>query len=209
MARRTRQEAEQTRENILKAALDIIYEKGYARSTFVDIARQISLTKGAIYWHFKSKPDMFLALGRQMEDRIGSKIHGVFDKLPTLSELKQMLFETILFISEDEQVRKYYAIVFYRMEWTEDLLPIKTFFENQDQKMAEWVGEILHHAMANDEILERKNIPVLTRAILGLVDGMLSYCLYGSGKGAENTREVVQTGLDMFFMGMQMKDERL
>ena len=45
MARRTKEEAQQTRETILMAALDMFCDKGYSRTTFDEIAKKINLTK--------------------------------------------------------------------------------------------------------------------------------------------------------------------
>ena len=207
MPRRTKQEAEETRENILNAALDVIYKKGYARTTFVDIANQIKLTKGAVYWHFKNKPAMFLALGRQMEDRIENTLHSVFDKIHTLNDLKQILLQIILLISEDEQLRKYYRIVFYRMEWTDELLSMKHFFDQQDEDMVQWSKDILYQAQLKKEIPENKNIDHLSRALSALVGGLLAYCLSDSNENAKNKSKIVQTGLDTFFTGLWAQDE--
>jgi len=207
MPRRNKMEAEETRDNILNAALDVIYEKGYARSTFVDIAERINLTKGAVYWHFKSKPDMFLALGRQMEDKIENTLQSVFDKSNTLNDLKQMLLKMILFIAEEQQLRKYYTIVFYRMEWTEELLSIKLFFDHQDELMLDWIMEILHHAQTKNEISEKKNIHYFSRALIALVNGLLAYCITDIDDSNENVSQIVQAGLDTFFIGLQADDE--
>ena len=54
MARRSKVEAAETREKILKALLDGFARKGYSNTTFVDIADEIGVTKGAIYWYFKN-----------------------------------------------------------------------------------------------------------------------------------------------------------
>ena len=62
MPRRTKEEAEKTRQEILFSALDIFYEKGYSKTTFDEIAKRINLTKGAVYWHFRNKPDIIAAL---------------------------------------------------------------------------------------------------------------------------------------------------
>ena len=207
MPRRTKQEAEATRESILNAALDVIYEKGYARSTFVDIAKKIKLSKGAVYWHFKNKPDMFLALGRQMENNIENRLQSMFDKTYTLNDLKRILLKMILLIAEDDRLRKYYRIVFYRMEWTEELLPIKEFFDNQDVLMLDWIMEIFDHAQTKNEILPEKNTHNIARALDAFVDGLIAYCITDIDNAKENVSQIVQTGLDTFFTGLQLRDE--
>ncbi len=60
--RRTKAEAAETRAAILIAAERIFFEKGVANSTLDDIAAAASVTRGAIYWHFQSKSDLFLEL---------------------------------------------------------------------------------------------------------------------------------------------------
>lgn len=62
MARRTKEDAARTRLRILKAAGDLFSKKGYDRTTFEDIAVRIRLTKGAVYWHFRSKPELLRQL---------------------------------------------------------------------------------------------------------------------------------------------------
>lgn len=61
--RRTKAEAEQTRQDILHAALQLFDEQGYGATSLVQIAKQVGLTRGAIYWHFKDKGDILRALG--------------------------------------------------------------------------------------------------------------------------------------------------
>jgi len=203
MARRTKQEAAETKISILNAALDIIYDKGYARSTFVDIAERIHLTKGAVYWHFKSKPDLFLELSREMEEKIDNALESLFNEAGSLEELKHTLFEMIRLITKDDQLRKYYTIVFSRMEWTEEVLPVKRFFDQQDESIMAWVLELLGNAQKLNEIPVEKDITVLSRALLELVSGLLSYSLYHSDRSNKKNSGVVQTGLDTFFIGMQ------
>jgi AcrR family transcriptional regulator len=51
-----------TRSKLLDAALTVFAKKGYDRATLDDIALEASMTKGAVYWHFASKAELFSAL---------------------------------------------------------------------------------------------------------------------------------------------------
>ncbi|ADV83606.1 TetR/AcrR family transcriptional regulator [Terriglobus saanensis] len=53
---------QETRELLLRAAERIFVRDGYERAELGEIARLAGRTKGAIYAHFKSKEDVFLAL---------------------------------------------------------------------------------------------------------------------------------------------------
>ncbi len=54
--------AEATRLNILHKAFELIYVKGYQTTSIDDIIATTQVTKGAFYYHFKSKDDMGLAI---------------------------------------------------------------------------------------------------------------------------------------------------
>jgi AcrR family transcriptional regulator len=53
---------EHTRSLLLDAAEDVFAEKGFAPATLEDIAQRAGYTKGAIYKHFATKADLFLAV---------------------------------------------------------------------------------------------------------------------------------------------------
>jgi AcrR family transcriptional regulator len=54
--------AAQRRAKILEAAIRCFGEKGYHEATMDDLAAAAGLSKGSLYWHFRSKQDVFLAL---------------------------------------------------------------------------------------------------------------------------------------------------
>lgn len=62
--RRTKSEAEQTRNSILDAALTLFDEQGYTQTTLSSVARQAGVTRGAIYWHFENKDEILIALAQ-------------------------------------------------------------------------------------------------------------------------------------------------
>lgn len=54
--------AEQRRAQIVEAALACFADKGYRTTTMDDIVRASGLSKGSLYWHFRSKEEVFLAV---------------------------------------------------------------------------------------------------------------------------------------------------
>ena len=60
--KRTREEALQTRQHLLEAALEVFHARGVARASLDEIARTAGVTRGALYWHFRNKEDLFDAL---------------------------------------------------------------------------------------------------------------------------------------------------
>lgn len=66
MVRRTKEEAQATRNLILDTAEVVFHERGVSRRTLNDIAQAAGLTRGAIYWHFQDKADFFNAMTQRI-----------------------------------------------------------------------------------------------------------------------------------------------
>lgn len=60
--RRTKAQAEATRQQILDSALKLFDEQGYIQTSLSMIARDADVTRGAIYWHFQNKEEILQAL---------------------------------------------------------------------------------------------------------------------------------------------------
>ena len=57
------------REALLEAAAALFARRGFRETSIDDIAREAGFSKGAVYWHFESKDDLFFALVEQRIDR--------------------------------------------------------------------------------------------------------------------------------------------
>lgn len=62
MVRKTKEESERTYHALLDAALELFTQRGSEGTTLNDIARQVNMTRGAVYWHFQNKGDIIMAL---------------------------------------------------------------------------------------------------------------------------------------------------
>ena len=64
------------RTEILNAALKVFVKRGYAETRMDDIVHEIGLSKGALYHHFQSKRELFLALIEHWMDQFSSLQRG-------------------------------------------------------------------------------------------------------------------------------------
>lgn len=120
MARRTKKEAQKTRQQILDAALKICSEKGYSKTTFVDIANEIGLTKGAVYWHFKTKPELLAAMISYGEE----KQYNLFENmmLESVADLRRGIAEFANTFVSDEEAWKFEFFCGFQIEWSTELM---------------------------------------------------------------------------------------
>ncbi len=119
MARATKEEAQETRKRILDAAEDVFHEQGVARTSLADIAQAASVTRGAIYWHFKNKLDLFDAMCERVRLPMAQMVQDSADECADdpLGQLRA----TCLFVLREAVVnnhaRKVFGILFHRCEY--------------------------------------------------------------------------------------------
>mgnify|MGYP000926718169 CR=1 FL=1 len=56
MVKKSKADAELTRQHLLDAAELLFLERGVSRTSLQHIATAAGATRGAIYWHFKDRP---------------------------------------------------------------------------------------------------------------------------------------------------------
>ena len=76
--RSARAERRDARAALLRAAAAVFAERGFQDASVEDIAHRAGYSKGAIYWHFESKDDLFLAL---LEERLERPIREMIELL--------------------------------------------------------------------------------------------------------------------------------
>jgi TetR/AcrR family acrAB operon transcriptional repressor len=82
MVRKTKAEALATRNAILDAAEIVFQERGVSKTSLAEIAAAAGVTRGAVYWHFTNKVDLFNAMIQ--------RIHGLMEaKLEELQATRQ------------------------------------------------------------------------------------------------------------------------
>lgn len=125
MPRRTKEEAEQTRRALMEAALTLFGEQGYTSTTLADITRRAGVTKGAFYWHFKGKADVFLSLVDKLQAPLDKVFEAAFHAEGTPAQRLHNAHVAVLTAFEsDERVRLIFEIIFLKVEHSPEAEPI-------------------------------------------------------------------------------------
>ncbi len=144
MARRTKAEAESTRAAILDAAEVLFYQQGVSRTTLEKIAAAANVTRGAIYWHFQNKADLFNA----MLERVRLPFQHLLDALDNntadepFGQIRQLYINGLQLIASSEQHHRVLTIVFHRCEYIDELNPAV----NQQDQLDEQAVAVLQRA---------------------------------------------------------------
>jgi len=123
MGRKTKEDAELTRQRIINAAREVFLQRGVSRTTMEHIAAQANVTRGAVYWHFGNKAELFQAMREQvllpLIDRMDDTllVEGAEDPL---TRIERFLCGTIQILEESVETRQTYEIMMIKCEYVDE-----------------------------------------------------------------------------------------
>jgi TetR/AcrR family transcriptional regulator, acrAB operon repressor len=127
MARRTKEEALATRDRILDTAEMLFQQRGVSRTSLHELATAAGVTRGAIYWHFHDKADVFNAMMARvclpLEESCGAGELGPGDD--PLAAIREGLVAMFRRTMSDAQIRRVFEIATHKVEYVEELLAVR------------------------------------------------------------------------------------
>ena len=126
MARRTKEDSQETRLAIIAAARETFHQYGVTRTTMEQIAATAGVTRGAIYWHFTDKTALFYAMREQvllpLMDHTNLELLGEKNRDP-LQRIEQFLKAMIAALTNCDNVRRTFEIMNFKCEYVDELCP--------------------------------------------------------------------------------------
>lgn len=175
MVRKTKEEALATRASILDAAELLFHRQGVSRTSLHDIAQAAGVTRGAVYWHFKDKADVFTT----MMDRVCMPVE---DSSPRacpgagatgLAGLRSHLQEVFHLVAHDERARRVIEIATQKVEYVDELMAVRDrHLEVRGGHVAE-LAEMFEQAQAAGEVPASVPPRQLALGLHAIVDGLL------------------------------------
>ena len=127
MVRKTKEDAEITRQQIINAAREVFLTKGVSKTSLEQIAARAGVTRGAVYWHFKNKTDLFHAMREQVFLPL---IDSLDDTLLTTEEtslsadplvvIENFLQSTVQKLNDHQETRETYEIMMSKCEYVDE-----------------------------------------------------------------------------------------
>ena len=155
MVRKTKDEAELTRQRIIDAAREVFLARGVSRTTLELIASQANVTRGAVYWHFKNKAELFHAMRDQvflpLMDRMDDTLNIENGDDP-LSQIQNSMCETILQLNENTEMRQIYEIMMIKCEYVDEFGTVLQQILNNCSHITEKMQNAYERAQAQNSL---------------------------------------------------------
>ncbi len=129
MVRRTKSDAEATRTALLDAAEQLFQARGVSRTSLQDIASAAGTTRGAIYWHFQDKADLFNAMMERatlpMERGFPDPDKPVDQLVDPIQALRDGMRHVLHLIATDERLRRVFEVVSLQVEYHAEMAAVR------------------------------------------------------------------------------------
>ena len=175
MARRTKADAQATRASLLDAAEHLFQSRGVARTSLNDIALAAGTSRGAIYWHFKDKADLFNAMMERVTLPLEQTLAlaDLEDVHAPVARLRHALLQALRLIACDEQTQRVLLIATHKVEFTEELCAVQQRHQRSQDAVLLYMQTALSAAFSWQE----KAPPVPLEAAAGglqmLIEGLV------------------------------------
>lgn len=179
MARKTKKQAQETRQHILDTALRVFSEHGVSATSLSDIATAAGVTRGAIYWHFKNKAEIFDGIWALAESKIDEFEIEYQTKFPDnpLRVMRELLIYMLRLTVSDTHWRSIMEIAFHKCEFVGEMLQSynarKELYLSCYVDIEENLIECIRLGMLPTDILPRRAAIALRAYFSGVMENWL------------------------------------
>lgn len=141
MARRTKADAMATHDNILDCAENLFVQRGVSRTTLQHIADAAGVTRGAIYWHFADKADIFNAMLQRARMPFESAVQTLaeFDSRDPLADVEKYALLVFRLLETDSRARRIFEIATLKIEYVNDM---SAMGRRRAETAADWLAHV-------------------------------------------------------------------
>lgn len=184
------------RDTILEKAKSLFIQHGYHGLSMREIAEEVGVSKAALYYHFKDKEELFIAVLNQNLDHMGIEIDAIRASSKTSSEMIVKFIEYVL--TQPAEQRSVIRLGTQEMSQL-SAESRKQFNDTYHQKFIGQVQEIISSGMKNSEF-KTMDPDIATWALLGL----LYPYLYPNHSGSSPlSREKIDLIISLFMDGIK------
>jgi len=181
LARRTKEEALATRHKLLDAAEHLFQAQGVSRTSLQDIARRAGVTRGAIYWHFKDKADLFNAMMERvtlpMEESFhhetGDAENADAVNISALQHIRQATLNALRQIVTDAQTRRVFEVATQKVEYVQELQAVRLRHLAVRNGFLTRIERSINAAALHTGLQLPITAPIAAQGLHALIDGLI------------------------------------
>ena len=185
MPRNTKAEAARTRDRIVTCARRVFARTGVNVASLEEVAREAGVTRGAVYWHFRDKADLFMAVRAQTGPLLRLEASGTDDPL---AALEQGLLAAMDRLAKDDSAREAYEVMLWRCEYVGDFAKVRRDLMDAGETFLAQTESLYRQAARRGQLVHGTDPSLAALETFCLYAGMLKVWLADSTSRALRRR---------------------
>jgi len=175
MARKTKEDAQKSRDQILDAAEHVFYRKGFTLATMADIAEKSQLSRGAVYGHYKGKLEVATAMAERVIQQASP--FQAEPALGALANLKRYCLHEIRSYIEPSSIQRVLFFLYVGIDDSPELLQLRFAWE---KKRINQIESLLKQAITDGELSAGVDFDLISLYCQSTIEGVFSIVYFGS-----------------------------
>ena len=175
MVRRTREAAAATREQLLDAAERVFRDRGVTRTSLAEVAAEAGLTRGAVYWHFRDKADLFAAMCERATSPMDTLVEQASEATAAspLATLRALCVDALTHLADDPRTQAVFEIMFHKSELAGELAGIAEQHDRDCCHARACVEAVIARAVAAGDLARDTDVTLAAHAMQAYVTGVM------------------------------------
>lgn len=178
--KKTKDEAAITRQTLLDAAKQVFSSKGFNQTSLEAVAMEAGVTRGAIYWHFGNKIEMFRAVLEQCYQNAEIKVDKILEsKQPPVEKIRLLLRELFLILANETDFRIMEEIRMFQYYKNKKLQEIYQFHQDNVFEIKGLMTTLIEEGIRSGELEQNLDPGIVVLALISYLAGIRSSWLSG------------------------------
>jgi len=209
MARRTKEDAAITREQLLDAAETVFRRRGIARSSLAEVAAAAGVTRGAVYWHFRDKADLCAAMCERallpMEIMLSDAGAATHDD--PLGTLRTLAITALTRLACDPRSQAVFEVMLHETDSAGEMAPLTERRQRERRHCLTHVERVLQQAVSGGQLPGDTDTPLAAQALHAYIGGLMNSWVLDPA--AHDLACSAPALVDTFFAGLRSAPPRV
>jgi TetR/AcrR family acrAB operon transcriptional repressor len=208
MVRRTKIEAAATRDALLDAALGVFRDRGVAHTSLEEVAAAAGVTRGAVYWHFKDKADLFTALCERVQLPMEAMlaVAGETQQADPLDTVRTLAINCLTRLATDSRTQAVFDVIFHKCEFAAGMAAVAERQHTACDGCIENVERLLKQGVALGQLPRDTDTRLAARCMNAFMVGVMHEWV--KRPGAYDLKRAAPRMVDMFLAGLREEPPR-
>ena len=188
------------KQQIFQAALHCFASQGYHQATMDDIAAESGLSKGALYWYFKSKKELFLSLFQEVLDQLGRQWTQIAAS-QEMSAADKLRASLAMFRTELKELVPFFGVMMEAWALTRHDEDVESLVRHFYDPYLDIMTQIIEEGVRNSEF-DVHFAQATSLVIMTLYDGIV--LAMATGIWEHDWEEIIAAAEQMVFRGLRV-----